>query len=68
MWTVDTLGWKGATVDEIVQRSLELAQPGGIYVMHVGSQSQDGVALRRVIDGLRAAGYGFGAVSEVIAG
>jgi len=26
------------------------------------------VALRRVIDGLRAAGYGFGAVSEVIAG
>ncbi|HMC71061.1 MAG TPA: polysaccharide deacetylase family protein [Mycobacteriales bacterium] len=68
MWTVDTLGWKGATADEIVQRSLELAEPGAIYVMHVGSQSQDGVALGRVIDGLRAAGYGFGAVSEVIGG
>ena len=66
MWTVDTLGWKGATPDEIVQRSLAQAAPGAIYVMHVGSQSQDGVALQRVIDGLRAAGYSFGAVSEVI--
>jgi peptidoglycan/xylan/chitin deacetylase (PgdA/CDA1 family) len=68
MWTVDTLGWKGVSADAIVQRSLELAEPGAIYVMHVGSQSQDGPALRRVIDGLRAAGYSFGAVSDLLAG
>ncbi len=68
MWSVDTLGWKGATVDEIVQRCLAQAAPGAIYVMHVGSQSQDGPALQRVIEGLRAAGYGLGAVSEVIGG
>jgi peptidoglycan/xylan/chitin deacetylase (PgdA/CDA1 family) len=66
MWTVDTLGWNGATEDAIVQRSLAMAEPGAIYVMHVGSESQDAAALRRVIDGLRAAGYGFGGIDEVM--
>ena len=68
MWTVDSLGWNHATADEIVARCLAQAEPGAIYVMHVGSESQDAAALPRVIDGLRADGYGFGTIDEVLAG
>lgn len=59
MWTFDSLGWKGLPADQIVDRVLDKAEPGAIVVMHAGSQSQDGPALGRVIDGLRAAGYTF---------
>ncbi|MHB8377860.1 MAG: polysaccharide deacetylase family protein [Dehalococcoidia bacterium] len=67
MWTADTLGWEGATVDAIAQRALSRAEPGAIYVMHVGSQSQDAAALPRIIDGLRARGYSFGSIDDVLA-
>jgi peptidoglycan/xylan/chitin deacetylase (PgdA/CDA1 family) len=66
MWTIDTLGWKGAPADEIVQRVLEGAEPGAIVVMHVGSQSQDAAALPAIIYGLRAEGYGFVTISEMV--
>lgn len=66
MWTVDSLGWDGATADAIVARCLAQAEPGAVYVMHVGSASQDAAALTRVIEGLRAAGYGFGTVEDVL--
>ena len=59
MWTVDSQGWNGLSADEIVQRCLSQAQAGAIYIFHVGSASQDAAALQRVIDGLRATGYGF---------
>ena len=68
MWTVDSLGWYRATADEIVARCLAQAAPGAIYVMHVGSESQDAAALPRVIAGLRAAGYGFATIDELLAG
>jgi|GEM_PF-492312 peptidoglycan/xylan/chitin deacetylase (PgdA/CDA1 family) len=67
MWTVDSLGWRGLPAPEIVRRCLELAEPGAIYIFHVGGASQDAIALQPVIDGLRRAGYGFGTVPEVIA-
>jgi peptidoglycan/xylan/chitin deacetylase (PgdA/CDA1 family) len=66
MWTVDSLGWNGATADAIVDRCLAQAVPGAIYVMHVGSESQDAAALPRVIAGLRAAGYTFETVDEIV--
>ncbi len=59
MWTVDSRGWQGLTANAIVERCLANAVPGAIYIFHVGSASQDGPALQRVIDGLRAAGYAF---------
>jgi peptidoglycan/xylan/chitin deacetylase (PgdA/CDA1 family) len=68
MWTVDSLGWNRATVDEIVALCVAKAEPGAIYVMHVGSESQDAAALPRVIAGLRAAGYGFVTIDELLAG
>ena len=67
LWTVDTLGWNQASVDAIVERALAKAEPGAIYAMHVGSESQDAVALPRIIDGLREQGYTFGAIEEILA-
>jgi peptidoglycan/xylan/chitin deacetylase (PgdA/CDA1 family) len=64
-WSVDTLGWRGARVQDIVARSLRLAAPDAIYVMHVGVASRDGPALPAVIDGLRAQGYGFATVADL---
>jgi peptidoglycan/xylan/chitin deacetylase (PgdA/CDA1 family) len=64
MWTVDSQGWNGLSADGIVQRCLAQAQPGAIYIFHVGSQSQDAAALQRVIDGLRSMGYGFVPISD----
>lgn len=66
MWTFDSLGWRGLTADQIVERVLDRVEPGAIIVMHVGSQSQDGPALRRVIDGLRADGYRFTTVANAL--
>ncbi len=66
MWSFDSLGWRGRSADEIVERVLDLAEPGAIVVMHVGSQSQDGPALGRVIDGLRSMGYTFTTVATAL--
>ncbi len=66
MWTVDTLGWDGATAEQILQRAVELAEPGAIYVMHVGSVSQDALALRAIISALRADGYDFETIHELL--
>jgi peptidoglycan/xylan/chitin deacetylase (PgdA/CDA1 family) len=62
-WTIDTLGWRGAPVQDIVARSLRLAAPNAVYVMHVGIQSRDGPALPSIIEGLAAMGYGFATVA-----
>jgi peptidoglycan/xylan/chitin deacetylase (PgdA/CDA1 family) len=64
-WTIDTLGWRGASAADIVERSLKLAQPGAIYVLHVGHTSQDGPALARIVTGLRERGFGFATVDQV---
>ncbi|HYM16026.1 MAG TPA: hypothetical protein VEZ14_10745 [Dehalococcoidia bacterium] len=66
MSTVDTLGWRGAAADAIVRRCLSLAEPGAIYEMSAGTGSQDAAALAGVIEGLRAAAYGFGGVDQVV--
>jgi peptidoglycan-N-acetylglucosamine deacetylase len=66
LWTVDSLGWKGIPVDQIVARCLEGAVPGAILLFHVGSASADGAALPAIIDGLRAQGYGFDTVAGVV--
>jgi peptidoglycan/xylan/chitin deacetylase (PgdA/CDA1 family) len=64
-WTIDTLGWRGAPVQDIIARSLRLAAPNAVYVMHVGSQSRDGVALPTIIEQLQAMGYGFATVATL---
>jgi peptidoglycan/xylan/chitin deacetylase (PgdA/CDA1 family) len=66
MWTVDSLGWKGLTAAEITARCLDGAEPGAIYLFHVGSASADHAALQAIIDGLRARGYGFATLAGLI--
>jgi peptidoglycan/xylan/chitin deacetylase (PgdA/CDA1 family) len=64
-WTIDTLGWRGAPVQDIVSRSLRLAAPNAVYVMHVGVESRDGPALPTIIEGLESMGYGFATVATL---
>jgi hypothetical protein len=66
MWTVDSRGWMGLAAPLITQRCTDLAEPGAIYVFHVGSASQDGPALQGIIDGLRAANYTIGDINAVL--
>jgi peptidoglycan/xylan/chitin deacetylase (PgdA/CDA1 family) len=58
-WTVDSLGWRGLAVPDIVARCLRLAAPGAVYLFHVGSLSRDGPALGAVVAGLRERGFAF---------
>jgi peptidoglycan/xylan/chitin deacetylase (PgdA/CDA1 family) len=64
MWSVDSLGWRGLTAQEITDRCLAGAGPGGIILMHVGAQSADALALPGLIAGLRERGYRFVTVAE----
>jgi len=66
MWTVDTLGWQGASAGDIVARCVAGAAPGAIYEMHVGGESRDAEALPGVIAALRERGYGFETIDEIL--
>jgi len=68
MWTVDTLGWNGASVSQIRQRVIDAAVPGAIILMHVGAASQDAAALPAMITDLQSRGYQFKSVREFIEG
>jgi peptidoglycan/xylan/chitin deacetylase (PgdA/CDA1 family) len=65
-WTVDSLGWQGLSADAISARCLGRAAPGVIYLFHVGSRSQDAVALPAIIQSLKAQGYGFDTVADLV--
>lgn len=67
MWTLDSRGWMGIPAAQIVQRSLDNAQAGAIYIFHVGSASQDGPALQQIIDGLESQGFAIGTIGDVLA-
>ena len=64
MWAIDSRGWMGLPAAEIVKRCLQMAEPGTIYVFHVGAQSADAAALSAIIDGLRAMNYSFASVAD----
>ena len=65
-WSVDSLGWKATTPEDIARRCLDQARPGAIYLLHVGSRSEDGRALPAIIEGLQARGYGFATVARLL--
>jgi peptidoglycan/xylan/chitin deacetylase (PgdA/CDA1 family) len=58
-WTVDSEGWRGLQSTDILARCLKLAAPGALYVMHVGRESQDAIALPQLIHALREKGFSF---------
>lgn len=65
MWTVDSRGWQRIPAQDIVDRCLSLAEPGAIYIFHVGSESEDAAALPAIIEGLREQGYSFVSLRQV---
>lgn len=73
-WTVDTLGWEGrsaGTSYDIVRRVMKALRPGEIVLMHVGANPDDGStldakALPQLIAKIRAAGYGFTTVQQLM--
>jgi peptidoglycan/xylan/chitin deacetylase (PgdA/CDA1 family) len=67
-WTVDSLGWQGASLAAIIDRCLRYAAPGAIYVLHVGVGSRDVEATPTIVDGLRTRGYRFASVGQLIEG
>jgi len=66
MWTVDSLGWKGLPAADVVTRCVDHAQTRAIILFHVGSASTDAAALPDIIEQLRARGYHFLSVPELL--
>jgi peptidoglycan-N-acetylglucosamine deacetylase len=66
MWTLDSLGWEHLPESAILQRCLVHMTPGTILLMHVGSQSQDALALGPLIQQLRHHGYKFATVAQMV--
>jgi peptidoglycan-N-acetylglucosamine deacetylase len=70
LWDVDTEDWTDwSTVDSVVDGTKANAQPGSIILMHDGGdQRRERTidALPRIIDELRAEGYAFVTVSELL--
>lgn len=67
-WNTDSLDWKNPGVHAITQRVLKRAVPGDIILMHASDSSKQMTqALPQIIDGLRANGYQFVTVSELLA-
>jgi peptidoglycan/xylan/chitin deacetylase (PgdA/CDA1 family) len=64
MWSTDSGGAAGLSAAAIVQRCLDGARRGAIYLLHVGSQSQDGPALGRLINELKKRDWGFATVRQ----
>ncbi|MFK5647809.1 polysaccharide deacetylase family protein [Ornithinimicrobium sp. LYQ121] len=74
-WTVDTLGWQGITegITSVIVRDrvLDALRPGQVVLMHVGAHPEDGStldadALPGMIQDLRARGYGFVTVPDLL--
>lgn len=68
LWNVDPQDWReDASTAEIVRSVVSSARPGAVILLHDGGGRQDAMiaALPRIIDGLRAAGYGFVTLDEL---
>jgi peptidoglycan/xylan/chitin deacetylase (PgdA/CDA1 family) len=67
-WDVDPADWSNPGSDAVYSRIVDAAQPGSIILMHDGGGDRSGTlaALPRIIDTLRARGYGFATVSGLL--
>ena len=67
-WDIDTEDWKKPGAKVIEQRVLSEAYSGAIVLMHDGGgeREQDIEALPHIIDGLKAEGYEFVTIDELV--
>jgi chitin deacetylase len=68
MWTADSGDWKRGGARSIANRVLRQASPGGIALLHDGGghRAQTVAALPIIIDGLKARGYRFVTVPQLL--
>jgi len=66
MWSCDSLGWNGLSAAEINERCTDTAEAGSIILMHVGESSQDAAALPEMIEKLRANGFDFVTIEQML--
>jgi peptidoglycan/xylan/chitin deacetylase (PgdA/CDA1 family) len=66
MWSCDSLGWNGASVEQIVERCGTDMAPGDIILMHVGAESLDAEALAPMIESLQSEGFDFVTIEELL--
>ena len=68
LWDVDTVDWTRPTPDQIVQSAVSQAQPGSIILMHDGGgdRASTVAALPRIVKELRAKGYQFATVGDLV--
>jgi polysaccharide deacetylase family sporulation protein PdaB len=64
-WSVDSLDWQDPSPGEIVDRVLELIEPGAIVLFHNNAQNTPS-ALRPILKHLREEGYQIVPISELI--
>ena len=66
-WDTDSLDWKNPGTEAIINRVVKRAHPGDIVLLHASdSCKQTHEALPVIIDRLRADGYEFVTVSEML--
>lgn len=66
-WDTDSLDWMNIGTDKIINRVVSKAHPGDIILMHASdSCKQTHEALPQIIDQLRAKGYEFVTVTDLI--
>lgn len=67
-WDTDSLDWMNIGTDKIIKRVVTRVHPGDIILLHASdSVKQTHEALPVIIDQLRAQGYEFATVSDLIA-
>lgn len=64
-WTVDSIDWKRHDAAALTKRVLQKARPGAIVLMHTGLENTR-AALPDIIAGLKAEGYTFVVVGEML--
>lgn len=64
-WDIDSLDWKDPTPQQMVERITSKLTSGSIILMHNGAKNTP-EALPQIIDAVRALGYEFVPISEII--
>lgn len=66
MWSCESFAWKGWTAAQIVSYCTTNMAPGDIILLHVGAQGADYDALPGLIEGLRAQGFAFVTIEQIL--
>ena len=68
LWDVDTVDWTRPSADQIVQTAVSQAQPGSIILLHDGGGDRASTiaAVPRIVKELRAKGYEFSTVGDLV--